>query len=194
MEEIRAIEFYGPYILSMAKRFSFSCCQGRVALEDLLQDGYLTVLQMCRKGMEERTALVDRAIRLNMLRYISDNCSAAHITRHGHRALAERQSTSAYARTCAFTALQLVIPLDEQTLTDQPSCQEALLCHDDESILYVRTFIDALPHHDRQVCIGLLKGQTQEEISRSAHLPLSRVRRTVQRLRKRLRQDLEEIP
>lgn len=189
MDEPMALKAYGPYVQRAAAWFMSARLRSRISYEDLLQEGYLTLLLLSQDGQADNPHFVHTAVCHRMLSIIRDNCSALHVSCYGQAALRSDSPQLTKVRDSATIALKHVVPIHE---IDDHANSDALCCWHDDSTLLVKEFMESLNERELTVCTGLLDGESQREISRNSGIPLITVRRICQRLKDRLTCYLED--
>lgn len=192
MDQTVVFQRYGDYVRRAASWYVFNSMRGRVSFEDLLQEGYLALLLLNQQDKADNTYVVMRAVRNRMVSYLRCNCSALHVTDHGHAALSSKQNAYPEARDKAVAALQMAVPLHMMLAGEEDSGMAATVL-DDYSMAFVSEFLGGLSERERLVCQGLWRGLSQREISRSRGIPLATVRRICGRLRDKLNKALGDI-
>ncbi len=188
MDEATLLREYTPYVRRAASWYLYDSVRSRLEYEDLLQEGMLTLIALHEAGKDESPALVMHAIRTNMLLLVLKNYSQLHVTTH-----AFKKSACEATRSLTTASLFCAIPLQDVLQDEREARSSALMVMDDDSYIFVEEYLDNLTDRERLVCIALMHGISQREISRRSGIPYITVRRTHARLKDKLRCALEDV-
>jgi|GEM_PF-5880737 len=75
------IALYSEYVKTAARYYLFSVVRGRMAYDDLLQEGYLTLIRLWKQGHTD-APFVKKSICNHFLQCVTRNCSPLHMTRY----------------------------------------------------------------------------------------------------------------
>lgn len=187
MDEATLLRKYTPYVRRAASWYLYDSVRSRLEYEDLLQEGMLTLIALHDAGKDESPPLVMHAIRTNMLLLVLKNYSELHVTTH-----AFKKTACEATRSLTTASLFCAIPLQDVLEDEREERSSALIVMDDDSYLFVEEYLDSLTERERLVCIALMHGMSQREISRRSGIPYITVRRTLDRLKDKLRGYMED--
>lgn len=182
MDEAKLLEEYTPYVRRAATWYCYNSVRSRVDYEDLLQEGMLTLIVLHQAGRDNCPGVIKEAIRINMLGLVLKNYSQLHVTTH-----AFKKTTCEETRKLAAASLFCAIPLQDVIAREQEG-RSALAQEDDDSALFVQEYLDSLTEREHIVCVSLMHGLSEREVSRQSGIPYITVRRTRARLRDKLSQ------
>lgn len=180
------VKEYMPYARRAAKWFCYESIQSRVSYDDLVHQGMIALMVMKKKGQSLAPPAVRKAIRLTMLQYALLNYSQFHVTSH-----AFRKTTCEDTRQKALEGLNNSRPLHEIIENGLEYTNPALCTEMDDSEFFVSEFLSELTPRERTVCLALMDGISEREISRRTGIPHISVRRAHDALRKKLAAAME---
>lgn len=185
MDEATLLKEYTPYLRHIARTYLYDRMHSRISYEDLMQEGYLKLLILCRTQEMDNPFFVRRALRNHMVDYAMRNLSAAKLTNYGRRVYNETRAgeMTDSTRESAQTAMREVVPLE--SLIGSPSEGESLGMYsmDEDGGLLLSEFTDSLSARQMTILGGLWDGLSQRGVSRAYQIPLITVRRDCQKMK-----------